>query len=42
MFVARTCHLPKSITLFCNGIEHLGADIVTCLTEQGGGRWLNN
>jgi hypothetical protein len=38
MFVARTCHLPISITLYCKGIEHHGTDIVTGLTEQVGGR----
>jgi len=38
MFVVRTCHLPNSITLFCIGIDHHGADIVTSLTGLGGGR----
>ena len=35
MFVARTCHLPNSMTLFCIGIEHHNADIVTSLTGPG-------
>jgi hypothetical protein len=38
MFVARTCYLPNSITLFCIGTEHSDVDIVTSLTGLGGGR----
>jgi hypothetical protein len=38
MFVARTCHLLNSITLFCIDIEHQYADIVTSLMGLRGGR----
>ncbi len=37
MFVARTCHLPFSITLFCKDTEHHDADTVPNLMGLGVG-----
>jgi hypothetical protein len=39
MFVARTCHLQKSMVLFCISIDHHEAEMVVAgIFEVGGGR----